>query len=70
VAFFRSTTWKLVVAADFAAVILSVALYIFTKSIFAFAPAVLMGLVFTFTIVRVASQRWGAPNGGEDPLVR
>jgi hypothetical protein len=69
-AYFRSTAWKLLIAADIAAAILSVALYLLTKSIFAFAPIVLVGLFLAFTLVRLTRSNADAASGGEDQLVQ
>ena len=70
VAFFSSTTWKLLIAADVLAVAGGVAGYYFTNNILAFAPLALVGGLMTFSIVRVAKAGAAPDSGGDDPLVR
>lgn len=69
-AFFLSTTWKLLIAADIAAVLLSVVLYILTRSIFALAPMVLVIMLVYVFILRAARRGAAPPGDGADPLVK
>ena len=71
VAFFRSTTWKLLVLADLIAFAVGGAGYYLTNNALAFAPIALVGLLMVFVVVRVAS-RGASPDeaAADDPIVR
>jgi len=69
VAFFRSTTWKLLIAADVVAMGAGVAGYLVTNNILVFAPMAVVAVVMGFSIVRVA-RGGAAPPAGDDQLVR
>jgi hypothetical protein len=69
VAFFRSSTWKLLIAADVVAMGAGVAGYLVTNNILAFAPMAVVAVVMGFSIIRVARGA-AAPPDADDQLVR
>jgi hypothetical protein len=70
VAFFRSTTWKLLIAADILAVAAGVAFFYFTNNFLSFIPLALVGGLMTFSLVRVIKSGAAPASGGDDPIVR
>ncbi len=69
VAFFRSTTWRLLLLADVVAMGAGFAGYLVTKNVLAFAPLALVATLMGVMIVRAT--RAGAPRpAADDQLVR
>jgi hypothetical protein len=69
IAFFRSTTWKLLIFADVVAMGAGVAGYLVTNNVLAFAPMALVAVAMGLSIIRVA-RGGAAPPDGDDQLVR
>jgi hypothetical protein len=71
-AFFRSTRWKLLFAADAVTVFGGAIGYYLTNNVLAFAPFAVVAVILGLTLYRVA-KRGAAPapvTGGDDPIVR
>ena len=69
-AFFRSTTWKLLIAADVVTVFGGAIGYYLTNNLLAFAPFAVVATILIFTLYRAITSGADASVGGDDQIVR